>query len=560
MSVPSAVNPSEELAAVRRGLKTEPGSEKLWRKYLSVLENMPRVDITPQLANELAFCLARPALATPPVKYFAIRTFLAIPTVRRLSLSPDGRRLPSFDTLIANETMRRAFAELSHPLVLHLLLVDRIVDRDMELFLAALRRHLLESFAAGELEDKLWPRALDFLCALAAQCFLNEYVYLQTPAEAESAAALFEAVEHGAATAKGPRPELAALAGAYRPLHELRGAEALRRESAAGVPLWAHLLTLQIDQPAAERQLRASIPELTPIRDRVSRKVRQQYEENPYPRWTHVSTRPPLNANDWVADSLSADRSTIPPLPKAPDILVAGCGTGREPIEIALALPGSRITAVDLSLASLSYAARKARDLKIGNMNFAQADILELAGLGRQFDMIVCSGVLHHMDSPADGLRSLVACMKPGAVIQIALYSRRARDFVAAARDVFAEGALPDDADGIRDARFRLLHLPKGHLGRAVTEWRDFYTLSTCRDLLFHVQEHCYTPTGIAELLQEAGLEFLGFRNIEGGVLESYRQRFPDDPFARDLALCEAFEVDHPRTFVGMYHFMAARR
>jgi hypothetical protein len=96
--------------------------------------------------------------------------------------------------------------------------------------------------------------------------------------------------------------------------------------------------------------------------------------------------------------------------------------------------------------------------------------------------------------------------------------------------------------------------------GRAITEWRDFYTLSTCRDLLFHVQEHCYTPMGIAALLKETGLEFLGFRNVAANVLEAYRRRFPDDPFARDLASCEAFEVDHPDTFVGMYHFLATRR
>ena len=218
-------------------------------------------------------------------------------------------------------------------------------------------------------------------------------------------------------------------------------------------------MTLQIDQPLAERRLSASIRKLTPIRDRVSQQVRQQYEENPYPRWTRVAARPPLDPNAWIGRSLSVDKSNMPPLPKAPEILVAGCGTGREPIEIALTLPRSRITAVDLSLASLSYATRKARALEIDTIEFAQADILELAGLGRRFDMIVCCGVLHHMEDPVSGLKSLAACLRPDGVMQLALYSLRARDFVAAARDAVAQRDLSDDADGMRQARFDLLNL-----------------------------------------------------------------------------------------------------
>ncbi len=45
------------------------------------------------------------------------------------------------------------------------------------------------------------------------------------------------------------------------------------------------VLIQQIREPAEEAQLRTEIPALTPIEDDVSRKVRQQYEENPYPRW-----------------------------------------------------------------------------------------------------------------------------------------------------------------------------------------------------------------------------------------------------------------------------------
>ena len=50
----------------------------------------------------------------------------------------------------------------------------------------------------------------------------------------------------------------------------------------------AALLTQQIREPQAERELRASMPRLTPIEDEVSRAVQRQYEENPFPRWVKL--------------------------------------------------------------------------------------------------------------------------------------------------------------------------------------------------------------------------------------------------------------------------------
>ena len=41
----------------------------------------------------------------------------------------------------------------------------------------------------------------------------------------------------------------------------------------------------QMREPLQERQIRQSIPALTAIDDEVSQKVRDQYEEMPYPRW-----------------------------------------------------------------------------------------------------------------------------------------------------------------------------------------------------------------------------------------------------------------------------------
>src|SRR6185312_7731228 len=129
------------------------------------------------------------------------------------------------------------------------------------------------------------------------------------------------------------------------------------------------------------------------------------------------------------------------------DILVAGCGTGQHPIELALRLKDADVLAIDLSLASLAYAQRQSEALGL-NIRYAQADILRLADTGLHFDLIESSGVLHHMADPFAGWRALLSMLRPGGVMQVGLYSTTARRDIAAARALIAErgyGPTPED-------------------------------------------------------------------------------------------------------------------
>ena len=65
-----------------------------------------------------------------------------------------------------------------------------------------------------------------------------------------------------------------------------------------------------------------------------------------------------------------------------------------------------------LSLASLSYAKRQTEALGLRNIEYAQADILELGTLDRMFDTIVSTGVLHHMAAPEAGLSALLSTVE----------------------------------------------------------------------------------------------------------------------------------------------------
>jgi hypothetical protein len=86
--------------------------------------------------------------------------------------------------------------------------------------------------------------------------------------------------------------------------------------------------------------------------------------------------------------------------------------------------------------------------------------------------------------------------------------------------------------------------------------WRrsDFYSMSGCRDLLFHAMEHRLTLPEIAAFLDADNLRFLGF-DAEAGLRRRYASRFPSDVAKTDLASWHQFEMENPGSFVGMYQF-----
>jgi 2-polyprenyl-3-methyl-5-hydroxy-6-metoxy-1,4-benzoquinol methylase len=380
---------------------------------------------------------------------------------------------------------------------------------------------------------------LDFYCAVARQCFVNEYVYALTETEAEQAQQLRAALEAAFAAGEKCPPLWPVAVGAYFPLGALANGLALCEEEwPQGV---AALIEQQVKEPAEEHRIAAALPALTAVDDDVSRAVRQQYEESPYPRW--IKAGPP-------AQPAIIERQPQP----AREILIAGCGTGRFTIEFARQARRAHFLAIDLSLASLSYTKRMAQRFNLSNIEFAQADILKLASIGRQFDFIESSGVLHHLADPWQGWRVLLEMLRPGGVMQIGLYSELARQGVVAARALIADRgyrAVPED---IRRCRDEVMAAEDGSLLRSVTAWADFFTTSECRDLLFHVQEHRTTLPEIKSFLAANQVQFAGFI-LDASVRRQFAAQFPGPAALTDLDCWHVFERGAPQSFAGMYQF-----
>jgi 2-polyprenyl-3-methyl-5-hydroxy-6-metoxy-1,4-benzoquinol methylase len=433
------------------------------------------------------------------------------------------------------------------PLFLCLLRSTPVRDAGFERLLTAMRHSLLKMAAAGLTFSS---HQVSFTCTLAKQCFINEYVFTVTPEENDQISLVKDAIADALASGATIEPiGLAALA-MYLPLHALSSAALLLERE--WTPAIEDLLNQQVRDHMRERELRDSILRLTEIEDEVSQRVRQQYEENPYPRWVHAAGQvAPISIDQYLREQFPT--GAFAPLNKTEnvDILVAGCGTGQIAIASAQKYLGASVLAIDLSLSSLSYAKRSTPGDLASRIEYAQADILKLASLERSFDVIDSSGVLHHMADPFGGWQILLTLLRPGGLMHLGLYSEAGRRDVWAARKLIADRGFGSTPDEIRRCRQELLETP---LAR-VTRFTDFFTTSECRDLLFHVQEARLSIPMLKAFITNHGLKFLGF---EFGLpaLQRYRTHFTSSGWAwTDLDRWHAFESENPDTFSGMYQF-----
>jgi SAM-dependent methyltransferase len=393
---------------------------------------------------------------------------------------------------------------LAEPLLLRLMEDAVIRDLSLEQTITESRRRL--------------PHELPLVAALAHQCFNTEYVFDETSQPGKPPRSLAEYVAYACHRALWTLEDPAAAAAAIE------------------ASPFAKLAHRQIREPLEERRLANEIPALSGATSAVSAAVQAQYEANPYPRW--------LRAQAW-AEAM--------PLGSVQNILIAGCGTGQHAIATALRFPAAHVLAVDLSLASLAYAKRKTSELGVRNIEYRQADILAMDALPERFDLIECSGVLHHLEDPFAGWRILAGLRKPGARMRIGLYSELGRRAVVRARELIAAEGWGPDPEGIRACRAAIRARAHDELFQKIIRNEDFYSMSGCRDLLFHVQEHRFTLPQVGSMIERLGLSFLGFELADSGsTMSRYRARYED---ALNLADWDRFEREFPDTFSRMYQF-----
>lgn len=401
-----------------------------------------------------------------------------------------------------------------------------VAGMTFEKFITHLRRALLEK------KDSNFEMPLLLIEALAEYCFQAEYIMSVAPEEQKQLDALNERI------LKAPKPRDICILGCYKPLFTLANASEIENLFSKNSDL-QRLISIQVSAPLAERKLRETIPTFTVIKDKISAEVRGQYEEFPYPRWKSLTK---MYANEFLA---------VQQFGEAHSVLNAGCGTGRHALSYAAQLPKTDMLAIDLSLSSISYAKREAQERGIKNISFMQGDILDVSKIGRSFDLVQCTGVLHHMRDPMEGWRALVGVVKPGGLMRIALYSEAARKDLVVVQKIIVEKGYANDTAGMKRFREDADKILPTDIAQTLFSIPDFYSLSQCRDLLFHVQELRFDIPKLKKSLKELDLEFLGF-SLSADIMDKFSKQAPD---FSNLDLWDKFEKANPYTFQAMYQF-----
>ena len=419
-----------------------------------------------------------------------------------------------------------------------------ITDLKIEKILRNLRYKILLNISS----IKNIENALKIMGLIASQCFINEYIYPVNKEENLLLKKLERELDNNLKdnNLKNFILHITCLSsykslGKYSWSSKLLGIEEIR-----------DLVNEQIVFPEKEFNIRKNLKSLE-IRNSVSLKVKNQYENSPYPRWDKISliSSPSIPIDFFKKRSLNINEKKINKWENV-EVLVAGCGTGQHAITTATKYKNSFVTALDLSAHSLSYAKRKADELEIKNINFIQMDLLNLKKIDKQFHIIEAVGVLHHMDKPFEGWEILYDKLDLGGLMMIGLYSEIARKHIKKIRNDIKKINIKNNKKNIINFREKII-LSNDDKYKLIKQSPDFYSFSNLVDLLFHVQEHRFTIPEISNCINKLNLKFCGFENRP--LVNSFYKIYKNKKDLYNLDLWNEFEINNPRIFAGMYQF-----
>lgn len=193
------------------------------------------------------------------------------------------------------------------------------------------------------------------------------------------------------------------------------------------------------------------------------------------------------------------------------DILIAGCGTNQAAV-FAYANPQARVLAVDVSRHSLDHEQYLKDKYALGNLELRQLPIEQVPALGRDFDLIVSTGVLHHLADPQAGMDALARCLRPDGVAAIMLYAQYGRVGVEWLQSLFRDLGLTQDDASVAMVRAALAVLPAGHPVRAYLKLEhNLASDAVLVDTFLHGRERSYDVAGCQQLVHASGLAFQGW-------------------------------------------------
>ena len=220
---------------------------------------------------------------------------------------------------------------------------------------------------------------------------------------------------------------------------------------------------------------------------------------------------------------------------EALNILVAGCGCSQA-ARIAFSNPKCKVIGIDLAEASLGYEKFLKDKHDLTNLSLVQVDLRELGRLKEGvFDLIVCTGVLHHLANPDDGLRALTAALAPQGHMHLSVPGKAARAGVYFIQDALRRLHVPQDSEGIKFTRDLIKTLPPHHYLHAdLNKIDDVTSDAELVETLLHPQDQAYSVPEVIAFVERCGLSFAGWK--DNGLYYPDRHIPQDSPLWEPLA------------------------
>jgi len=274
------------------------------------------------------------------------------------------------------------------------------------------------------------------------------------------------------------------------------------------------------------------------------KKIKEQYESLPYParspkdemsRLLTTSGDPLYKINHYCFEGKKNFNEDF-------KVLISGGGTGDSTIYLAeqLKQTTAKITYLDLSQKSMRIAQERAKIRNLNNISWIHASILDLPSLNLgEFDFINCTGVLHHLSEPAQGLKVLSKALSPNGAIYLMVYAKYGRTGIYQMQELMRRINDPsmDISHKLTNTKALLNHLPETNwFSRDSIRWQkeiEDGKDAEIYDLFLNEQDVSYTVNELYQLSESQGLNLVDF--IPGTLSE--KSRYQPGSFVKNEAL-----------------------
>ena len=435
------------------------------------------------------------------------------------------------------------------PLLLAALQRSLLANRLVESLLTVARQSVLyEVCSTRQLRDSLQP----FVCALAEYCARTGYAFAVNEDEAFFLGQLQQEIHDTLQDREWQQQDaIGALlvVALYEPLYGQPYTFQLLRDDLGDWPEAVQaVLQAALYEPSSQHLMQYEISG----GDAIEALAATPMVRGMAPYWETLGMHPSADYREALARELGESHS--PTTKEQLQVLVAGCRSGQRAISLARFFEGVEVTAVDSNLDNIVHAVRAAHRYELNNINFHCLPLQQCGQAGKGYDVIECGQALGPVEQVADTMRHLAGLLNPNGVIRFALPRRAGRQQFDEARNRLREQDILPTPDNVRSVRQIVLEEAAQGGWQDIVANPEFYTLPGARDLLFADDEPSFNLMEVQSLLQTAGLEFIGFVDLDANARQRVQTLRP-----QDLAAWHSLDERHHTVFGDTYEIYCRR-